>query len=78
MRGVEPGGGSLHGGGWVRDYRSGVSAGDIDLLIDASLENEAKVFEAPRILPDKAVNELATGDVARHVVVRVADEVVVD
>ena len=52
--------------------------GDIDLLIDASLGNEAKVFEALRILPDKAVNELAPGDVARHVVVRVADEVVVD
>lgn len=29
--------------------------GDIDLLIDASLENEAKVFQALRTLPDKAV-----------------------
>ena len=52
--------------------------GDIDLLVDASLENEARVFEALRILPDRAVNQLAAGDVSRHVVVRVADEVVVD
>ena len=29
--------------------------GDIDLLVDASLENEAKVFSALETLPDKAV-----------------------
>jgi hypothetical protein len=52
--------------------------GDIDLLVDSSLENEARVFEALRILPDKAVNELTAGDIARFVVVRVADEVVID
>ena len=52
--------------------------GDIDLLIDPSLENEAKVFQALRMLPDKAVDQLDAGDVARFTVVRVADEIVVD
>ena len=52
--------------------------GDIDLLVDPSPENEAVVLEALRILPDKAVNELEAGDIARFIVVRVADEVVVD
>ena len=52
--------------------------GDIDLLVDSSLENEAKVFAALEILPDKAVRELDPGDIARHVVCRVADEVLVD
>lgn len=52
--------------------------GDIDLLVDASLENEALVFQALRSLPDKAVDQLNPGDIAKFVVVRVADEVVVD
>lgn len=52
--------------------------GDIDLLIDSAAENEALVFQALRILPDKAVDELSPGDVQRFIVVRIADEVVVD
>jgi hypothetical protein len=51
---------------------------DIDLLVDVSLENERRVFEALRSLPDKAVNELDAGDVERFTVVRVADEILVD
>lgn len=51
---------------------------DIDLLVDSSLENQAAVRKALEILPDKAVNELREGDLERYVVVRVADEVVVD
>ena len=51
---------------------------DIDLLIDTSPENEAKVFRALESLPDKAVSELNAGDVAKYVVVRVADEIVID
>ena len=51
---------------------------DIDLLIDATLENEAKVIEALASLPDRAAEELTPGEVARYVVVRVADEIVVD
>ena len=51
---------------------------DIDLLVDAGLENEAKVYEALKYLPDQAVLELAPGEIAKYTVVRVADEIVVD
>lgn len=51
---------------------------DIDLLIDASAANVARVREALQILEDKAVNDVADDDVARYTVVRVADEIVVD
>jgi hypothetical protein len=51
---------------------------DIDLLIDPSPQNESLTFEALRSLPDKAVNQLDLGDVARYSVVRIADEVLVD
>jgi hypothetical protein len=51
---------------------------DLDLLVDVSPENEARVFEALRSLPDKAVDELDPGDVERFAVVRVGDEIVVD
>ena len=54
------------------------TTGDIDLLVDVALENEAKVFRALEILPDKAVLELDPGDVAKYIVCRVADDVVVD
>ena len=51
---------------------------DIDLLVDASPENVARVKRALRILEDHAVDEVADTDVARYTVVRVADEIVVD
>ena len=51
---------------------------DIHLLVDVSSENEARVFEALRSLPDQAVNQLEVGDIERFTVVRVADEVLVD
>jgi hypothetical protein len=51
---------------------------DLDLLVDVSPENEARVFEALRSLPDKAVDQLDPGDLARFTVVRVGDEIVVD
>ena len=51
---------------------------DLDLLVDVSPENEARVFEALRILPDQAVNGLDPGDIERFTVVRVGDEIVVD
>jgi hypothetical protein len=51
---------------------------DIDLLIETGVENEARVFEALSHLPDQAVKELEPGEVAKYVVVRVADEIVVD
>jgi hypothetical protein len=51
---------------------------DVDLLIDPGPENVARVRQALQVLEDRAVNEVADGDVARYSVVRVADEIVVD
>ena len=51
---------------------------DIDLLIETTPENEARVIEALLILPDKAARELKPGEIAEYGVVRVGDEVLVD
>ena len=51
---------------------------DIDLLIETTPENEAKVIEGLLILPDKAAAELKPGEVAQYGVVRVGDEVLVN
>jgi hypothetical protein len=51
---------------------------DIDLLIETTPENEARVIEALLILPDKAARELKPGEVGDYGVVRVGDEVLVD
>lgn len=54
------------------------ATGDIDLLIDAALENEARVYQALESLPDQCVKELKPGEVSQYLVVRVADEILVD
>jgi len=51
---------------------------DVDLLVAADRENEAKVFSALSTLPDNAVRELRPGELQEHGVIRVADEIVVD
>ncbi|MEY2428540.1 MAG: hypothetical protein QOJ40_1425 [Verrucomicrobiota bacterium] len=51
---------------------------DIDLLIETTPENEARVIEALLILPDKAARELKPGEVGDYGVVRVGDQVMVD
>jgi Nucleotidyl transferase AbiEii toxin, Type IV TA system len=51
---------------------------DIDLLVESSNENQQRVKKALEVLPDKAVLELGDDDLANYLVVRVADEVVVD
>jgi hypothetical protein len=51
---------------------------DIDVLVDVSGDNEARVIEALSQLPDGAARELTPGDIAKWVVIRVADEIVVD
>ncbi|MGH8045785.1 MAG: nucleotidyltransferase [Chthoniobacterales bacterium] len=66
------------GGFAVRAAGYARHTGDVDLVVDAGLENEAKVFDALATLPDKAVRELEPGDLAKYVVVRVADEILVD
>ena len=51
---------------------------DIDLLLEDSRENQAKVLHALEVLPDKAVLQVEPSDLDEYTVVRVADEVVVD
>lgn len=52
--------------------------GDLDLIVAADLENEAKVFSALSTLPDNAVRELQPGELQLHNVIRVGDEILVD
>jgi hypothetical protein len=52
--------------------------GDVDLIVAADLENEAKVFSALSTLPDNAVRELQPGELDRYNVIRVGDEILVD
>lgn len=51
---------------------------DIDLLVQASLENQARVKKSLEVLPDKAVLEIANDDLNDYVVIRIGDEVTVD
>jgi hypothetical protein len=51
---------------------------DIDLLVDRTVENIARLRQALSILPDNAVQEVRDSDIEEYGVVRVADEVVVD
>jgi hypothetical protein len=51
---------------------------DIDLLVDDAPDNIARVKRALAVLADNAVADVADLDVRDHVVVRVADEIVVD
>jgi hypothetical protein len=51
---------------------------DIDLLIEGSLENQAKVKQALTILPDRAIEELGEEDIREFIVVRINDEITID
>ena len=51
---------------------------DVDLIVAADAENEAKVFAALATLPDNAVRELLPGELQQYNVIRVADEILVD
>ena len=51
---------------------------DIDLLIEGSRENQERVRASLEILPDKAVRDVLPDDLDNYIVVRVADEIVVD
>lgn len=66
------GGFAIRGAGYLRE------TGDLDVIIETSPENEARVFQSLEILPDKAVLHLQPGEVEKYTVVRVADEIVVD
>jgi hypothetical protein len=51
---------------------------DIDLLLENSRQNQARVRKALEVLPDQAVREMSEGDLDAYHVVRIADEIVVD
>lgn len=51
---------------------------DVDLVVATDPDNERRVFDALATLPDQAVRDLTTGEIDQYVVVRVADEIVVD
>ena len=51
---------------------------DVDLLVEDTAENMQRVKQALGVLADNAVSEVRDTDVREYVVVRVADEVVVD
>lgn len=51
---------------------------DVDLIVAADPENEAKVFGALSTLPDNAVRELQPGELQQYNVIRVGDEILVD
>jgi len=51
---------------------------DVDLLVAADLENEARLFSALSTLPDHAARELQPGELQQYNVIRVADEILVD
>ena len=51
---------------------------DVDLLVAADRDNEARVFSALSTLPDNAVRELQPGELQHYNVIRVADEILVD
>jgi hypothetical protein len=51
---------------------------DVDLIVAADLENEAKVYAALSTLPDNAVHELRPGELQQYNVIRVGDEILVD
>lgn len=51
---------------------------DVDLVVAADRENEAKVFSALSTLPDNAVKELQPGELEQYTVIRVGDEILVD
>jgi hypothetical protein len=68
----------LIGGFAVIAHGAGRFTKDIDLLVDDSPGNIARVKQALAVLPDNAAAQVSDEDVQRHTVVRVADEVVVD
>ena len=51
---------------------------DLDLMVAADRDNEARVYGALSTLPDNAVRELKPGELELYKVIRVADEVLVD
>jgi len=54
------------------------TTGDVDLLVDSTIENVNRLKQALLYLPDKAIAEVNADEVAQYSVVRVADEILID
>lgn len=68
----------LIGGFALIAHGAGRFTKDIDFLVDDAPDNVARLKRGLSVLADNAAAEVADDDIRRHVVVRVADEVVVD
>jgi hypothetical protein len=51
---------------------------DVDLLVDTTDDNEARVLDAVATLPDGAAKQIKAGEIAQWVVIRIGDEIAVD
>lgn len=69
---VVVGGFAIRAAGYIR------STMDVDLVVAAGAENEARVIAALATLPDHAASELQPGELEQYTVIRVADEILVD
>jgi len=69
---VVVGGFAIRAAGYIR------STMDVDVLVAADHENQARVFAALATLPDHAASELQPGELQQYDVLRVADEILVD
>lgn len=68
----------LIGGFAVMAHGAGRYTKDIDLLIDDAPENVVRVKRAMSVLADNAAADISETDIREFVVVRVADEILVD
>ncbi len=68
----------LIGGFAINYYGYPRGTADIDLLVESSQENLARVKEALSSLPDNAVRLVSITDLEEYGVLRIADEFVVD
>jgi predicted nucleotidyltransferase len=68
----------LIGGFAVIAHGAGRFTKDIDLLVDDAPANVERLKQGLRVLADNAAADIADSDVRDYVVVRVADEVMVD
>ena len=69
---VVVGGFAIRAAGYIR------STMDVDVIVAADYENQARVFAALATLPDHAASELQPGELQQYDVIRVADEILVD
>lgn len=51
---------------------------DVDLLIEVGIENEARVLDCLKKLPQQMANQVKPGEVDQYGVVRIGDEITID